>query len=286
MIGFIGLGVMGEPICRNLAVQCAEPILGFDLRREPLERLAAHGVKAAASVREVAERCEVVFLSLPGGKEVKDACVGRGSLLTFLRPGSYVADLSTAPVALARDLHARFAARGIHFLDAPVARTRAAAESGTLAVMAGGAEADLARLRPLMAHFATDITHCGGPGAGQALKIINNMLLFQNVAALAEALALIRSLGLDPERALGALAKGSADSFALRNHAMKAMLPNRYPERAFSVSYALKDIGYALELAKLARLGLSGAENARALLERAAAAGHTEEYFPVIAKVV
>ena len=286
MIGFIGLGVMGEPICRHLAAKAAEPVAGFDLRREPLERLAAHGVKAAASVREIAERCDVVFLSLPGGKEVKEACVGGGSLLGFLRPGSYVVDLSTAPVALARELHERFAARGIHFLDAPVARTRAAAEQGTLAVMVGGAEDDVARLRPLMAHFAAEITHCGGPGAGQALKIINNLLLFQNVAALAEALALIRGLGLDAQLALDALAKGSADSFALRNHAMKAMLPERYPQRAFPVSYALKDIGYALELARLADVELSGAQGAKALLERAAAAGHADEYFPVIAKIV
>ena len=286
MIGFIGLGTMGEPICRNLAAKSGETVLGFDRRREPLERLAAHGVNRAASVREIAERCDTVFLSLPGGKEVKDVCAGSGSLLMFMRPGTYVVDLSTAPVALARDLQARFAARGIHFLDAPVARTRAAAEQGTLCIMAGGAEADLARLRPLLAHFATDVVHCGGPGAGQALKIVNNLLLFQNVAALAEALALVRRLGLDPEVALGALAKGSADSFALRNHAMKAMLPNRYPERAFSVTYALKDIGYALELAGLAGLELAGAKSAKALLERAAAAGHTEEYFPVIAKVV
>ena len=286
MIGFIGLGVMGEPICRHLAAKGGEPLVGFDLRREPLERLAAHGVKAAASVREIAERCDVVFLSLPGGKEVKEACVGRASLLMFLSPGSYVVDLSTAPVTLARDLHERFAARGIHFLDAPVARTRAAAEQGTLAVMVGGAEADLARLRPLMARFASDITHCGGPGAGQALKTINNLLLFQNVAALAEALALIRGLGFDPGPALEALAKGSADSFALRNHAMKAMLPERYPQRAFPVSYALKDIGYALELASLANVELTGAQSAKALLERAAAAGHADEYFPVIAKVV
>ena len=286
MIGFIGLGVMGEPMCRNLAAKCGETVLGFDRRAEPLQRLSAHGVKAAAGVREVAERCDVVFLSLPGAKEVKDVCAGTGSLLMFMRPGTYVVDLSTAPVALARDLQARFAARGIHFLDAPVARTRAAAEKGTLAVMVGGAESDLARVRPLLRHFATDITHCGGPGAGQALKIVNNMLLFQNVAALAEALALIRRLGLDAELALDALSKGSADSFALRNHAMNAMLPNRYPERAFSVTYALKDIGYALELAKLAGIELSGAKNAKALLERAAAAGHTEEYFPVIAKLV
>ena len=286
MIGFIGLGVMGEPICRNLAAKNGEPVLGFDLRGEPLERLAAHGVKPAASVREVAERCDVVFLSLPDGKQVKNVCVGAGGLLMFLHPGSYVVDLSTAPVALARDLHERFAARGIHFLDAPVARTRAAAEQGTLAVMVGGAQADLARLRPLLAHFATDVTHCGGPGAGQALKIVNNLLLFQNVAALAEALALIRRLGIDPELALDALSKGSADSFALRNHGMKAMLPNRYPERAFSVAYALKDLGYALELAELARVELAGAASAKALLERAAAAGHRDEYFPVIARMV
>ena len=286
MIGFIGLGVMGEPICRHLAAKAAEPVAGFDVRREPLERLAAHGVKAAASVREIAERCDVVFLSLPGGKEVKDACVGSASLLMFLRPGSHVVDLSTTPVALARDLHERFAARGIHFLDAPVARTRAAAEQGTLSIMVGGAEADFARVRPLLGHFASDVTRCGGPGAGQALKIVNNLLLFQNVAALAEALALLRGLGLDPALSLEVLAKGSADSFALRNHAMKAMLPNHYPARAFSVSYALKDLGYALDLAKLARVELAGAWHAKALLERAAAAGHTEEYFPVIAKVI
>jgi 3-hydroxyisobutyrate dehydrogenase-like beta-hydroxyacid dehydrogenase len=90
----------------------------------------------------------------------------------------------------------------------------------------------------------------------------------------------------DPQLAFQVLAKGSADSFALRNHGMKAMLPNEYPERAFSVAYALKDIGYALELVQLARVELSGARNAKALLERTAAAGHAEEYFPVIAKVI
>ena len=168
----------------------------------------------------------------------------------------------------------------------PVALTRAAAQEGTLSVMVGAAEADFVRLQPLLAHFATDVTRCGGPGAGQAIKIVNNLLLFQNVAALAEALALVRRLDLDAELALRVLAKGSGDSFALRNHAMKAMLPDQYPKRAFSVAYALKDIGYALELAQQAGVALTGGANARTLLERAAAAGHAEEYFPVIAKVL
>ena len=286
MIGFIGLGVMGEPICRNLASKSGKEVCAFDIAPEPLARMKAHRVTPAASVRELAERSEFVFLSLPGGPAVKEVCVGRASLLMFMRSGTYVIDLSTTPVALARDLQGRFSARGIHFADAPVARTRAAAEAGTLSVMVGCAEADFARIKPLLAHFASDVTRCGGPGAGQAMKLVNNMVLFQNVVAVAEALAVVRRIGLDPELALQVLAKGSADSFALREHGMKAMLPDKYPERAYSVGYALKDLGYALELAKMARIDLTGAKNAEAVLKRAAAAGHTAEYFPVIAKLI
>jgi len=286
MIGFIGVGVMGEPICRHVASKSGKPVYAYDLASEPLERLAAHGVKAAASVRELAERCETIFLSLPGAVEVQQVCVGPPSLLMHMRPSGHIIDLSTIPVGLARDLEGRFAARGVHFVDAPVARTRAAAEEGRLSVMVGCKAAVFARIQPLLAYFASDVTHCGTAGAGQAMKLINNMLLFQNVAALAEALAVIRRLDLDPGKALEVLSKGSADSFALRHHAMKAMLPNKFPLKAFSVEYALKDVSYALELAKTARIELSGLKNAKALLEKAAAAGHAAEYFPVVAKIV
>lgn len=286
MIGFIGLGVMGEPICRHIAQKGGKPVLGYDISAEAIERAKAHGIKAAGSVREIGEACDTVFLSLPGALEVKQVCVGRASLLIHMKPSTYVIDLSTTPVSLTRDLEGRFSARGINFIDAPVARTRAAAEEGRLSVMVGCKEPVFARVRPLLAHFAAEITRCGPPGAGQAMKIVNNMILFQNVAALAEALAVIRKLGLDPAKALEVLSKGSADSFALRHHATKAMLPNKYPERAFSVEYALKDVSYAMELAKLTRIDLTGLKNAKALLEKAAAAGHTAEYFPVIAKIV
>jgi len=286
MIGFIGVGVMGEPICRHLAKKSGREVMAYDVAPEPLERLKVHGVKPAASVREVAERCDTVFLSLPGAKPVKEVCVGQASLLIHMKPATYVIDLSTTPLAVARDVAQRFQAKGVSYIDAPVARTRHAAEEGKLLVMVGCTEALFARIRPLLEHFATDVVRCGVAGAGQAMKIINNMVLFQNVAALAEALAVIRRLGLDPEKAFQVLAKGSADSFALRNHGMKAMVPNQFPERAFSVEYALKDIAYALELSKMTRIELTGLRNAKALLEKAAAAGHTTEYFPVIAKMI
>jgi len=286
MIGFIGLGVMGEPICRNLAAKSGQQVCAYDTSPEPLERLKAHGVEALASVREVAEKSDVVFLSLPGGKEVKLVCAGPGSLLVKLRAGGYIVDLSTTPVQMAREIRERFSARGIHFIDAPVARTRESAEKGTLSVMVGGTEAEFLRMKPLLAHFATDITHCGAAGTGQAMKLLNNMVLFQNVVALAEALAVVKRIGLDPALALDILSKGSADSYALRNHGLKAMLPGAFPERAFSVEYARKDLGYLLQLAKQLQIDLPGARNTRTVLDKASAAGLGQEYFPALMKVI
>ena len=284
MIGFIGLGVMGEPMCRNLAEKSGEDVLAYDLDAAPLERLKAFGVQPAASVREVAERCNMVFLSLPGVAEVKNVCAGPGSLMLHMRASSYIIDLSTVTVALARDLHERFSARGIYFADAPVARTRAAAEKGTLSVMVGGAEQVYKRVKPLLAHIGSEITHCGGPGAGQATKLINNMVLFQNVAALAEALTLARKSGLSATKVFETLMLGSADSFALRNHGMKSMLTDDYPERAFPLAYALKDMEYLLEFAKQAKADLKGAKRAMEVMEKSAVAGNRKRYFPVAIK--
>ena len=283
-IGFIGLGVMGEPMCRNLVRNSGHPVIAFDLRPEPLDRLAADGVARAGSIRDIAQRAGVILLSLPSGSEVEAICARDDGLLAHARPGQTILDLGTSPVKLARSLAQRFAERGADFADAPVARTRAAAEAGTLSVMVGGSEQTFRRVEPLLRSFATEITHCGEIGAGQLTKILNNMVLFETGVALAEALALARRNGLDPALLFSTLAKGSADSFALRNHGMKAMLPGDFPERAFSACYALKDIGYALECAADAGVTLAGAELARKRLEQAIAQGFGEQYWPVIAK--
>ena len=286
MLGFIGLGTMGAPMCRNLAAKSGQQVRAFDSDLEALAQLDQSGVKPAESIRDVAEHADIIFLSLPGGSQVTAVCLGAGSLLTHLKPGGLVVDFSTTPVQLARDLNARFLARGIQFADAPVARTRQAALDGTLSVMVGAPEHVFARIKPLLECIATDITHCGGPGAGQAMKLVNNMVLFQNVVAVAEGLALIRHAGVDPALAFEVLSKGSADSFALRNHGMKAMLKGDYPEKAFSSEYALKDIRYALRLAEEGGMFLHGADNAKETLKKAIRAGHGKEYFPALAKVI
>jgi hypothetical protein len=277
-LGFIGLGVMGAPMCRNLAAKSGCEVSAFDLRK-----VAVEGVRAAATAEDAARDAESVFLSLPGGAEVEAVC---RAVLPVMAPRTCIADLSTTPVSVARRLHAECAAREVEFVDAPVARTREAARLGTLSAMVGGSPQAYARLRPLLACMASDITRCGGPGTGQAMKLVNNLVLFQNVVAVAEALALAGKAGVEPALALEVLAKGSADSFALRNHGMKAMAPGDYPRQAYSTEYALKDLGYALELAREGGLELSGAQNARRLLEASRAAGFGAEYFPALAKIV
>ena len=286
MLGFIGLGVMGAPMCRNLAAKSGQEVRAYDSDLDALAQMDESGVKPGESIRDVAEHSDIIFLSLPGGTQVNAVCMGAGSLLTHLKPGGLVVDFSTTPVNLARDLSARFLARGIQFADAPVARTREAAKDGTLSVMVGAQPEVFTRLKKYLECIATDITHCGSAGAGQAMKIINNMVLFQNVVALAEALALIRHVGVDPQLAFEVLSKGSADSFALRHHGMKAMLKDAYPEKAYSSEYALKDIRYALRLSEDAGLFLHGADNAKEIIKKAIRAGYGKAYFPALAKVV
>lgn len=283
--GFIGLGVMGEPICRNLTVKGGVPVLGCDNDPGPLQRLAAHNV-TAATAQQIMRECDVVFLSLPSGEVVAQLARGADGLLANARSGQLIVDLSTSPVDVTRELAGEFAAKGATFIDAPVARTRAAAEAGTLSVMIGGDEKVFARVKPLVSTFANEITHCGPIGSGQVVKILNNMVLFETVVALSEARAIARRSGVDPRVLLETFTRGSADSFALRNHGLKAILPADFPEKAFPVDYARKDLRYALALAEQTGVQALGARNVDHWFDAALAQGHGNRYFPVISRVI
>ena len=285
-IGFIGLGVMGEPICRNMTGAELGPMVVFDLAAEPVARLEADGTRAAASVAEVAKAANIIFLSLPGGVEVEKIILGPDGLLEHGRKGQIIVDMSTCPVAIARKAAAALQEKGMIFADAPVARTRQAAIDGTLSIMVGSDEETFETLRPYLAAAATDITHCGGVGTGQVLKLLNNMLLIQSVVALGEALTIGERAGVDRALLVDTLSKGSADSFALRNHVKKAMLPREFPVGAFGTDYATKDITYALELATDARVKSPAGELAKEMLEKTSAAGYGAEYFPVLLKLI
>jgi 3-hydroxyisobutyrate dehydrogenase len=282
-VGFIGLGVMGEPICRNLVKKSGKRVVVFDLSPEPLARLRADGADIAESVADVIKQSDLLFLCLPSAKHVRAVFEGDG-ILKNIRSGQIVVDLGTSSVSQTRDFAGQLQAKSASWADAPIARTRQAAQDGTLSVMVGAAPALYAAVEPLIRCFATDVTHCGEVGAGQVTKILNNMVLFETVNALSEAVAVAKHNGVDPKLLLDTLSKGSADSFALRNHGMKAIVPGNFPERAFSTEYALKDLSYALELAADAGLRIRGAELMGEVLQEAIDAGSGDNYFPVIAK--
>jgi 3-hydroxyisobutyrate dehydrogenase-like beta-hydroxyacid dehydrogenase len=285
-IGFIGVGIMGEPMCRNLAQKSRRAVVAFDRDAAPMERLKAAGIEAAEGLPALARACDTIFMALPSGKHVDAVCAGADGLIAHARAEQIIVDFGTSPVDLTRRLAGELADKGARYADAPIARTRQAAEDGTLSIMVGADAETFAAIEPLLKHCATDITHCGPVGSGQIVKILNNMVLTETVVALSEALIVARRAGLEGKILFETLMKGSADSFALRNHGMKAVLPNVFPERAFSTEYMRKDISYALDLAADVGVRIKGAELASRLLEEASKAGFADFYWPVVSRVI
>lgn len=281
-VAFVGLGVMGEAMCRNLATKGKWRVVGFDMKAEPLARLAADGVVAAKSLADAVNAADVVLMCLPGGAEVEAVTRGPGGLLGLVRAGQTVVDMSTAPPRLMRELAQEFGAKGVDFADAPVARTRRAAVDGTLCIMVGGKPEVYQRILPILATMGNEIPHCGGHGAGQVVKIMNNMVVFETTLAVAEALSIAEAAGVDGKLLYDTMSKGSADSFVLRNHGMKHLLPQDYPEQAFSVRYAMKDLSYARELAAETGVIARGADLMHEVFEEAVRRGDGDRYTPVI----
>ena len=283
--GFIGLGVMGEPMCRHLVQKTGTKVLVHDINAEPVARLVQAGAVDAGSVAGLA-KADIVFISMPSGVHLKKICEMPGGLLELARSGQIIVDLSTSPLKLTRELAAAFKAKGTDYADAPVARTRAAAEAGTLAISVGATPVVFGRIEPLLRCFAAEVTHCGDVGSGQVVKILNNMVVVGTVTALCEAAAIANAAGMSTETLFNALSKGSADSFALRNHGYKAVAPREFPERVFSTDYMHKDISYALEMAKDFGIEAREAALGEALLTEASQAGFGANYWPVIIKII
>lgn len=284
ILGFIGLGVMGGAMCANLAKKHGAPVHAFDMNPSALAAAVDAGAVAEKSVSDVANRADIVFLSLPGGKQVHAVC---GEIAAIARSGSIVVDLSTTAVEDARVASRMLAAaNGIAFADAPVARTRQAAIDGTLSIMVGASQALFARIEPLLRHIGSDVTHCGDVGSGQVVKVVNNCLLFENVAAIAEMMVVAERAGVSADKLIDAVGLGSGNSFALQNHGKKAMAPRAFPERAFPSDYALKDLAYAVELAEQVGVEPRVARLAAQYYQGAVDAGFGAQYFPAIIKLV
>ncbi|MEV5829722.1 NAD(P)-dependent oxidoreductase [Spirillospora sp. NPDC052242] len=283
VLGFIGLGVMGSRMCANLIRRSDAPVVVFDPVAEAVEAAAALGARPCRDTAELARDAEIVFLSLPSIREVEAVCA---DLTGGPDRPRVIVDMSTSDVSRTRSLAARMNAVGVAFVDAPVARLRQAAEDGTLLITVGAAEALFAELKPYLSCMGSDIVHAGGTGNGQVMKILNNMVLFLNMNALAEALTIGRAAGVDGALLFETLALGSADSFALRRTATATMIPDEFPKRAFPTTYAIKDLALALQLARDEGIDVPAADQTMRLLERTRDAGYGDDYYPAMIKLV
>lgn len=280
-LGYIGLGVMGGRMCRNLLRKSGKPVIGYDVLPERIGACVEAGAEAGASVGDVVTRADLVFICVPGAPQVREVCFGEDGLITRARRGQTIVDMTTATPEVDRAVAAALAERGADFADAPVARGVPAAEDGTLAITVGASDQVFRRIEPVLRCMGGSISHCGGVGTGQVMKLMNNMLIFQTVNALAEAMAIATRAGVDRARVFEILQKGSADGYVMRKHGTH-MTSGEYPDDQFPITYSLKDLRYALALAAEVGVDARGAKLAEQRLMEAVERGLGQLYSPAI----
>lgn len=270
-IGLIGIGIMGQHMCRNL-LAAGFPVVAYDLDPVAVERAIRMGATAASDVPALARQVDLVACSLPTPSAVLSVCEGPQGLLAQLKPGAYVCDLSTVDPATARRVHETAHARGVHALDCPVSGGPGGAEAGTLTIMVGGDMAALEAVRPVFEAIGKTIVYCGGPGAGQAAKLINQALVSVHTVAALEALLVGRKLGLDLDTMVAILRASSGASFMLENHLRIKVLAGDF-EPGFALDLLFKDLTLFLEAARNAEAPALLAGSTLQLYNAARAAG-------------
>ena len=280
LVAFVGLGAMGGPMCANLARKSPVPTLAYDLDPNAVQAAVRSGSVAANDLADTS-RADIVFICVPGEQQTRAVCLAEGGLCDHAKAGQIVVDCTTATVRVNLDVSEALATKGAHFADAPVARGVPNAHDGTLSITVGASEEIFNRVAPWLSYMGTDVAYCGPVGTGTVMKLMNNMVLFENVSALAEAMAIATRAGVPRSRVLDLLGQGSADSFALRRHG-SFMTSGDYPTDRFPTTYSLKDLDYALDLADQVGVDAKGARLIRERFSEIVDRGMGHFYSPVV----
>lgn len=245
-IGFIGLGVMGKPMAKNL-INGGYELIVYNRSHAAVEELLALGARPADSPREVAEQADVVITMLPDSPQVEEVIAGPNGVIEGIRSGSIVVDMSSINPMVIRQLSELLQQKGSHLLDAPVSGGEIGAIEGILAIMVGGPEQIVEQVRPILEKMGRTITRVGDVGAGNTVKLINQMIVAVNIASVAEALAFGKQAGVDPHVAYEAIKGGLAASRVLdtkiANMAQESFKPG------FRIELHRKDLRNAIQLA-------------------------------------
>jgi 2-hydroxy-3-oxopropionate reductase len=247
VIGFIGLGIMGRPMAKNL-LKAGYPLVVHNRSRAAVDELVGLGARAATSPREVAAQCEVLITMLPNSPDVELVALGKDGIIEGARPGLVFVDMSTISPIVSQQVGKALGARGVAMLDAPVSGGEKGAVEGTLSIMVGGDRAVFDRVLPIFQAMGRTITHLGPLGFGGFTKLANQIIVAVNLTALGEALTLARKAGLDRELTLKALAGGLAGSRCLDQKAPNYLSGSYQP--GFKIDLHFKDLGLIMEAAR------------------------------------
>jgi len=245
-IGFIGLGIMGKPMAKNL-VKAGHKLVVFDVVAAPVKELVEAGATAGTSPKDVASKSDLIITMLPNSPHVKAAVLGENGVLEGAKPGSVLVDMSSIAPLASREMAAELAKKGIEMLDAPVSGGEPKAVDGTLAVMVGGKEAVFAKVKDVLLKMAATAVLCGDIGAGNVTKLANQIIVALNIAAMSEAFVLATKAGVDPERVFDAIKGGLAGSTVLNAKAPMVLAGNYKP--GFRIELHIKDLQNALDTA-------------------------------------
>ena len=243
-IGFIGLGIMGKPMSKNL-LKAGHEVVCFDLNTLSMGEVVAAGAKGAASVADVAGECSFIITMLPNSPEVRQVALGPGGIADNAKPGALLVDMSSIAPLAAREIHDGLKAKGIRMLDAPVSGGEPKAIEGTLSVMIGGSQKDFDEAKPVLSAMAASVVRVGEIGAGNTAKLANQIVVAINIAALAEAMALSAKAGVDPELVFQAIRGGLAGSTVME--AKAPMMLDRNIKPGFKIDLHIKDMGNIIE---------------------------------------
>jgi 3-hydroxyisobutyrate dehydrogenase-like beta-hydroxyacid dehydrogenase len=277
-IGFIGIGMMGHGMARNLLAKGYPLTFKANRNRSNLEDLLAAGAREASTPRACAQASDIVFICVTGSTEVEAIVQGADGLAAGARPGLIIVDTSTSEPGSTAMLRGQLAARGTTFIDAALARTPKEAEEGRLNTMVGASAEDFSRIEPVMRAFCENVFHVGPPGSGHALKLVNNMLAMTVACATAEAMAVAAKAGIDLLKAYEVISAGGVNSGVFQMMTAKALKEGDLDAFRFGIANARKDLGYFTRFS--AALGMPspiGAATHQALLQ-ASALGFGERY--------
>lgn len=246
-IGFIGLGIMGRPMARNL-LKAGYSLTVHNRSRPAVDELTSAGAADGRSPRGVAQQSDVVITMLPDSPDVRQAVQGREGVLEGLRPGAVLVDMSTISPIVTQEIAEAVQAKGAEMLDAPVSGGEKGAIEATLSIMVGGPEPAFSRVRPVFEALGKNIVHIGGHGAGQVTKACNQVVVALTIQAVSEALVLAAKAGVDPAKVRQALLGGFAQSRILDAHGQRMLDRNFKP--GFRVRLHQKDLNIALSTGK------------------------------------